>query len=445
MNSPNLGGFTVNLSRLTILASACFAFVATVASAQSAPPVADTYSFNAEPAQNFGAQPILVVQPGANSYIRFNLSSVPAGVTVNKATLRLYLDAITGNGSFEVYQLGNSWGESTLSYSNAPSMGASATGGHPIALTTSADNQFVLIDITSLVQGWIEGSIANNGLALSTSSGDAGFSFDSKESVYTSHQPELEIVLNGPAGAKRRNWLNRPQVLLDQHWPAGPWQQRAQPARLDRRDPLDRQGRQVQRAQPAQPDRRDPLDQRDRRAQRARQGQTEPLAQLDRSARQVQQVQPVRKALQDRPVQRVRRGRPDNPARQDHRDLQGLQDPQGQQQAQSDRDSTLTGLFSTATAYSPYDVVTYNGSTYEAPTVIAPSPTTPNLNPAWVLMAQAGAPGRDWLSRHARLACKDLRGSPAHQVRKALPGPWAQRVQLDRPDRQAPTQPPTPE
>ncbi len=271
----------MNLSRLTILASACFAFVATVASAQSAPPVADTYSFNAEPAQNFGAQPILVVQPGANSYIRFNLSSVPAGVTVNKATLRLYLDAITGNGSFDVYQLGNSWGESTLSYSNAPSMGASATGGHPIALTTSADNQFVLIDITSLVQGWTRRQHRQQRTPrcqLPAGARVSAFGQQGKH-FYHSHQPELgNCPLNGSSRCKWRNRLDRPAGPTDQQ--AGRCQGRN---RLDfgPAGPIGPAGPAGAKcAQPAQPDRRGPIGPAGPAGRKAaRQGQTEPLAQ----------------------------------------------------------------------------------------------------------------------------------------------------------------------
>ena len=62
----------MNSLRLKILASACFAVLAGFASAQSASPLADTFTYNFEPGSNFGSQPILVVQQGANSYIRFN-------------------------------------------------------------------------------------------------------------------------------------------------------------------------------------------------------------------------------------------------------------------------------------------------------------------------------------------------------------------------------------
>jgi hypothetical protein len=96
--------------------------------------------------------------------------------------------------------LSSSWAENTLTYKNEPSLGASVTGGHPVAVTASSVNQFVVIDITPLVQAWVNGSEANDGVALSLQGNSGAFAFDSKESTATSHQPELEIALTGPAG-----------------------------------------------------------------------------------------------------------------------------------------------------------------------------------------------------------------------------------------------------
>ena len=111
-----------------------------VLAAQSAPPTADTFSNSGAHNQNYGSQTALVVQHGSNSYLKFNLATLPSGVSVSKATLRLYVDVVTSNGSFDVYQLNNSWNESTLTYSNAPPLGLSATGGHPVSVTSSSLN-----------------------------------------------------------------------------------------------------------------------------------------------------------------------------------------------------------------------------------------------------------------------------------------------------------------
>ena len=132
--------------------------------AQQAPPSADTFVFNATPHVNYGAYPLLVVQPGASSYVRFNLSAVPQNATVTKATLRLYVDEVAVPGSFDVYEVDSAWTESALNSTNAPAPGVSATGGAPTAIAASSLNQFVLVDVTTLVQRWVSGTLPNNGI-----------------------------------------------------------------------------------------------------------------------------------------------------------------------------------------------------------------------------------------------------------------------------------------
>jgi hypothetical protein len=171
--------------------------------AAQAPPRGDTFVSSSTPKINYGPSISLVVGSGTNSYIQFNLSGMPAGAVISKASLRLYVDAVAKSGSFDVYQLNNAWNESTLTFATpAPPLGASATGTHPVSITSSSCNQFLLIDITSLAQGWLSGAIPNNGVALALTAGSSGsFLFDSKESLLTGNGPELEIVTSSGAGA----------------------------------------------------------------------------------------------------------------------------------------------------------------------------------------------------------------------------------------------------
>lgn len=187
---------------------------------QATPPSADTFVSNTTPKINYGPSIILVVQQGATSYLQFNLSALPAGAQVSKATLRLYVDGVLKPGSFDVYQLNAPWSENTLTYNTPPpALGTSATGGNPIAVTSASLNQFLLIDITSTVQAWVNGTLSNNGVALAvTGSGTGIFSFDSKESILTGNGPELEIVLNGPTGPQGPTGPAGPQGLTG---PAG--------------------------------------------------------------------------------------------------------------------------------------------------------------------------------------------------------------------------------
>jgi hypothetical protein len=166
------------------------------------PPSGDTYVSSSFAKTNFGSGISLVVAPGTNSYVQFNLSGIPAGASINKASLRLFVDAIGAKGSFDVYELNSAWNENSLTYNTPPpGLGISATGGHAVPITASSQNQFLLIDITALVQGWVNRTIPNNGVALALTSSSGAFSFDSKESLLTGNFPELEIVINGGNGS----------------------------------------------------------------------------------------------------------------------------------------------------------------------------------------------------------------------------------------------------
>ena len=147
-----------------------------------APPSADTFVSISTPKLNYGPSIILAVGPGTNSYVQFNLSGIPSGATISKATLRLYVDAVSGSGTLDVFQVTSAWSESKVTYNARPTQqSVSAIVGSSIPITSANCNQFLLIDITPLVQGWLNGTIPNNGVALALTSGSGTFSLDSKE------------------------------------------------------------------------------------------------------------------------------------------------------------------------------------------------------------------------------------------------------------------------
>jgi hypothetical protein len=210
-----------NMRRFHLLWSCVFvSLLSSLAYSQATPPSADAMTLSTLPNKNYGSYTALFVQTGpatSNSYIQFDLATLPSPVVVQKATLRLYVDQFTTAGSFDVYQLNTSWTESTLTYDNAPALGSSATGGNPTPFTTTSLNQFILIDITPLVQRWVNGSLTNNGLALAMTTSAGAIAFDSKEATLTSHQPELEIVLASTGGGGGvTSWNSRTGAVVPQ-------------------------------------------------------------------------------------------------------------------------------------------------------------------------------------------------------------------------------------
>src|SRR5580692_2426487 len=158
-------------------------------------PSADTYTNTATPTTKYGSATLLDVDGASQiTYIQFNLASIPSGASVSQATLKLYVNAVTTAGSFNVDYVNGSWSEGTITYNLAPALGTTLASN--VAITTADKNQYILINITPALQAWLNGSQANDGIAL-VANGTFDASFDSKESKTTSHPPELDVVFAG--------------------------------------------------------------------------------------------------------------------------------------------------------------------------------------------------------------------------------------------------------
>jgi TGF-beta propeptide len=181
------------------LSSLCLlALLAASVSQAQITPSQDAYTNNADPTTNFGANGLLDVDGASQiTYIRFDLASVPSGAHVSQATLKLYINAVTTAGSFNVNYVNGTWSESTITHSLSPALGNTIASG--VTITEADKNQYILINVTPAAEAWLNGSQANDGLALVANSAfDA--SFDSKENTTTSHPPELDLVFASNPG-----------------------------------------------------------------------------------------------------------------------------------------------------------------------------------------------------------------------------------------------------
>jgi hypothetical protein len=341
--------------------------------AQSAPPVANAYTQEMHPATVYGsgaAIAYLMLQTGTNNgnvYIQFSLADIPAEASVQKATLQLYVNQVLGPGNFDVYQLNTEWGQNTLTYSNAPTLGISATGNNPVAVPATAD-QFILIDVTPLVQGWVNGTIPNNGLALSMTTSTGGALFDSKEAINTSHMPELQIVLNGPAG---------PQGPVGPTGPAGATSSTGPGATVGA-------GFNFRNAF-------DPT------------ATYSPYDVVTYNGSTYNALSPITPGGATPDINAswalmAQQGSPGAPGATGSTGPQGPIGLTGATGATGPQGTVGPGFnfrnaFDPAATYSPDDVVTYNGSTYDAVATVAPGAATPDINTSWTLMAQQGAAG----------------------------------------------------
>jgi len=208
------------MNRLRIVSSALLAFTfvfgASLAHGQLTPS-ADAYTNTASPATNYGTAATLNVESASQTaYIRFDLSAIPAGYTganVAQASLKLYVNAISTMGSFNVNYVDGAWSESTITSNLLPAMGTTIASN--VSLPKSNAHDYIVINITSALAAWLDGTQANDGIALVANS-PLSCSFDSKENTGTSHAPELDIVFlgngaQGPAGPQGSKGPQGPQ------------------------------------------------------------------------------------------------------------------------------------------------------------------------------------------------------------------------------------------
>lgn len=148
-------------------------------------PVADTTASEAEPSKtDFGWYGSFMVRSGDMVdewvYIKFDLSSIPAGSTIDSAKLRLYADLIDFSGArtYALNDAAGSWSESTLTWNNKPAVGAAVT---TLSVSSIGWKEW---DVTSNVQAKINGGV-NNGWVITDAEqlrpANPMIAFDSKE------------------------------------------------------------------------------------------------------------------------------------------------------------------------------------------------------------------------------------------------------------------------
>ncbi|MDZ7620100.1 MAG: DNRLRE domain-containing protein [Patescibacteria group bacterium] len=191
----------------------------------------DTYGYQEGGAsldKNFGTSTELTASRAGGwqfeSFIQFDLSTIPSGGYIQSAQLQLYNHRIgwanRGNGYVDVYRVLQGWIEGNggtdndpvgeLTWNNRPAVDSHSYDsllflGIPNGGSASESlypNEWRTWDMTALVQAWHEGTESNYGLALKASSGESIFpSFYSSDTALADLRPKLVIThVPEPAG-----------------------------------------------------------------------------------------------------------------------------------------------------------------------------------------------------------------------------------------------------
>jgi hypothetical protein len=170
--------------------------------AQTVPLTQDTYFVPLNHA-NYGISPTLQVGglDGADTLVQFDLTALPTGITgsnIAKATLTLFVNRVDLAGMVDISVADGPWFELTVNGRNTPPVAGAAVSEVPV----SAAGDYITVDATQAVQGWVNGTFNNDGFII-TPAGSVKVEFDSKENRGTSHPATLAITLvnSGPTGA----------------------------------------------------------------------------------------------------------------------------------------------------------------------------------------------------------------------------------------------------
>jgi len=157
-------------------------------------PDGDTTIYSSSPNNNYGTDTYLaVVNSNAGlvwSWISFSLSSIPAGATINSATLKLHVNTATigtcTNGvKINLYRSEKAFSESTSTWNNSGLFGPLLPNAFVYNGTTPIEAL-----VTDAVTAWWGGTAPNMGFVLRTTTTNGHCLFDSREGI---NKPTLTV------------------------------------------------------------------------------------------------------------------------------------------------------------------------------------------------------------------------------------------------------------
>ncbi len=165
------------------------------------------------PDANYGESGTLTIRAKdvMNTLIRFDISDIPAGAVVEKATLSIHCSA-TSNGSpltAEIYGLRRPWNESSVTWTQASAgdpwdeAGAYGSGDKSPDSVDSVQIQKLRVwydwDVTSLAQGWVSDPRSNFGAIIQAhSSTSVAYYCESSENASVNSRPALTVEYRLP-------------------------------------------------------------------------------------------------------------------------------------------------------------------------------------------------------------------------------------------------------
>lgn len=145
-----------------------------------------------------------------NGLLRWNIDIIPVNAVVAEATIELNIINIS-SGSYSCYEMLRDWNQAEATWNRADAAtlwqapganGANDRDSIPLCTISAGSTgieQIVLNnDGVALVQAWVDGSAANNGLFLGNPATSDGADFTASEGVTAANRPKLEVIYSIP-------------------------------------------------------------------------------------------------------------------------------------------------------------------------------------------------------------------------------------------------------
>ncbi|MEF3312087.1 S-layer homology domain-containing protein [Paenibacillus sp. GYB004] len=165
-----------------------------------------TFITFANPDDNYGTDTIFSIRKTLLDlrapFMQFNLSSIPRHATIDSATLELttFSNGVSStSANVAVHKITVPWDEATITWNN--SVGAAVYDPTPVTIQSMDGrlaNSISSLDLTALVQQWVDGTADNYGFMLQVTELDSGVmawhrGFHSDDSTTQTSRPKLTI------------------------------------------------------------------------------------------------------------------------------------------------------------------------------------------------------------------------------------------------------------
>jgi hypothetical protein len=127
------------------------------------------------PTTNFGSLANLYVGNGNTALLQFDLGGLPSAVTssqVARATLTVFVNRVNAAGTVSLSPGTSTWNEPSVTYATIPSIASTSVASFPVVMPAqypatppaATAGQYVMLDVTSVVQNWLASPGTNFGL-----------------------------------------------------------------------------------------------------------------------------------------------------------------------------------------------------------------------------------------------------------------------------------------